>query len=66
MIEFLNACIFFFGVAGVIGLIIGHKDGPALLLFAILAVTLRFVLWLVDRQLGGQVRRDGRTPKRRS
>ena len=61
---FLNACIFFLGVPGVIGLIIGHKDGPALALLAILAVVLRFVLWLVDRR--GQVRRDGRTPKRRA
>ena len=41
---FLNACIFFLGVPGVIGLIIGHKDGPALALLAILAVVLRFVL----------------------
>ena len=66
MIEFLNACIVCFGLAGVAGLIVGHQDGPALIIAALLAVVLRFVLWLVDRHLGGQVRRDGRTPKRRS
>ena len=47
MTDFLNACIFCFGVSAVIGAIIGHEDALALAILAIAAVVFRVVVWVV-------------------
>jgi len=61
MIEFLNACIVFLGVAGVAGLITGHEDGPALIIAALLALVVRLVpaIPAIADWVRGRVRRDG-------
>jgi len=41
MTDFLNACIFCFGVSAVIGAIIGHEDAQSLAILAIAAIVFR-------------------------
>ena len=53
---FLNACVFCFVVAGAIGLITGHEDGPALAFGAIVVVVFRLVPVVAD-WVRGRVRR---------
>jgi len=61
VIDFLNVCVFCFVVAGVIGLITGHEDGPALALLAIVVVAFRLVpeIPAIGDWVRGRVRRDG-------
>ena len=63
---FLNACIVCLSIGAIACLIAGQEDGPLLAIGALLAVVLRFVVWLADRRLRGRLERDGRTPKRRA
>ena len=62
---FLDACVFCFVVAGVIGLITGHEDAGLLALLAIAVVVFRLVPVIAD-WVRGRLERDGRTPKRRT
>ena len=41
MTDFLNACIFCFGVSAMIGAIIDHEDALALAILAVAAVVFR-------------------------
>ena len=54
---FLDACVFCFVVAGVIGLITGHEDAGLLVLLAIAVVVFRLVPVIAD-WVRGRVRRD--------
>ena len=59
MTDFLNACIFCFGVSAVIGAIVGHEDALALAVLAIAAVVMRLADYVGERL----ERRSGRKPK---
>jgi len=47
MTDFLNACIFCFGVSAMIGAIIGHEDVLSLAILAIAAIVFRATVQLV-------------------
>ena len=50
MTDFLNACIFCFGVSAVIGAIIGHEDAQSLAILAIAAIVFRVARGKVGRK----------------
>jgi len=52
MADFLNACIFCFGVAVIVAAIVGHEDALALAILAIFAVVLRLAVWAIRRARG--------------
>ena len=41
MANFLNACIFCFGMSAVVAVIVGHEDAPVLAILAVAAVVMR-------------------------